>query len=396
MPSLRNYRDAISMKPSAFKRLSNVIFDNSLSFSTSHALVLKGEYNGKMWAFKFFFQSDRISERHNRLKEMNLRFIPQMLLWEDEVKTVEHGTFVSQPVLMSEWINGVTLAEEMKRLCQNNDRESLMLLKNKVLELFVELLSLDIVHGDLKPENILVSADGRLYIIDWDSYYAPLLKDFPTNEIGTCNFQHPKRTVSDYGRRVDDYSIALIALTLIAYSEQPNLFGSQFREDATLFLPELLVCGDTKNRIHKEICEAWHYFPLRRELLRFISGDSFEYPGLRAILVRMLGKAKFNSEEEELIDKNLPIRRIVNKKTMLYGYINEDENVIIDTMYGDCTTFADGLCGVRINHEWFFIDRTGTQLSDTFQKITDCSGGKFPVKIEKEWRFFCSKERKLL
>lgn len=394
MPSLRSYRDAISMRPSAFKRLSNVIFDNSLSFSTSHGLVLRGEFEGKMWAFKFFFQPDKIKERQDFLRGFNLGFMPKMILLENEVKIIEKGSFVSQPVLMSEWIEGVTLAEEMKRLCQNNDRESLTALKTKVIELFIELLSVDIIHGDLKPENILVSRSGKLYIIDWDGCYGPALKDCRTNEVGTCNFQHPKRSVSDYGRRVDDYSIALIVLTLIAYSEQPNLFGSQFRNDATLFIPEQLTRGD-RNPVHEDLYELWSYVPLCNELLRFIASDQFEYPRLKEILVRMAGKAKFDREEEEMIDNDLSIRRIINKKTKLYGYIDSDENVIIDTMFGDCTAFVEGICGVRINHQWVFIDSAGNQLSEVFQKIIDYSDGNFYVKIENEWRYFSAKKRKL-
>lgn len=394
MPSILKYKEAITMKPSAFKSLSDAEFDKSLYFITSRALLLKGRFKEKDWGFKFFVSTDNIRERYIKLSEMELNFIPKSQFLDNEIRIIENSSFVSQPVLMSEWLEGDVLSNTIKTLCQNNDYESLTTLRNKVIDLFIELLSTEIIHGDLKFENIIVSKTGDLFIIDWDSYYVPSLKEYPSMELGTYSFQHPSRTQADYGCRVDDYSIALIIVTLFIYSEQPSLYGKYHPEDAILLVPDDIIRG--RSRIYTRIAEAWQYLPSRCELLRFLAGDSYELHNLKNILLRMSGRVKFNPEKEELVDKKLKYKRIINKITKLYGYIDEDENVIIDTIYGDCTALTEEITGVRINSQWYFIDKKGTQISEVFQKISDCENGLFPIKMDNQWQHFSAKERKII
>lgn len=382
------------MRPSAFKSLSDVEFDKSLYFITSRALVLKGTFEEIDWSFKFFVSTDTVRERYRKLSEMELDFAPKSRFLENEIRIIENNSFVTQPVLMSEWLEGDVLSNALKYLCQNNDYESLTALRDKVIDLFIKLLSTDIIHGDLKFENIIVSKSGKIFIIDWDSYYIPSLKEYPSMELGTYSFQHPSRTLADYGRKVDDYSIALIVVTLFIYSEQPSLYGKFNQEDAILLIPNDIRQG--RSRIYTQISEAWQYLPSRCELLRFLASDSFEFPNMRDLLLRMSGRVRFNPEIEELIDKNLKFKRIINKKTKLYGYIDENENVIIDTIYGDCTTFTEEITGVRINSQWYFVDKKGTQISEVFQKIADSENGLFPIKKSNQWYYFSVKERNII
>ncbi|MEG0500423.1 MAG: hypothetical protein RR550_04780, partial [Rikenellaceae bacterium] len=194
------YKEALTMKPSAFKSLSNIEFDKSLSFNTSRALLLKGSYEGEEWSFKFFVSTEAVRERYLKLANIDLPFIPKSRFLDNEIRIIEQGEFVWQPVLMSRWIKGEVLSNVLRALCQNNDLEALVELRGKVIDVFVELLSTDLIHGDLKFENIIVSESGEIYIIDWDGYYLPELKDYFSGEIGTYSFQHPSRTCADYGR----------------------------------------------------------------------------------------------------------------------------------------------------------------------------------------------------
>lgn len=387
MPPLMRFYEAIRMEPSAFCIFKSAVFDVTNKYSSSRALIIQGMYEGKKLAFKFFVSSTaNLSKRYEKLKEVDFDFIPKYSFYENEVNIIDRGRFAPQPLLVSEWIEGSCLSDKLIEYCHNDDNRSISDMLGKVLDLFIKLLSNDIVHGDLKFDNILMDNNGKLHLLDWDGFYMPDLKDYPSCEIGTTNFQHPKREPSHYGMRLDDYSMAIIVLTLIVFREQPSLLG-RMKDDIIILIPTDIIDG--KSRIYMSMCEAWKYYPMRRELLHFVAGDNLELPALRDILIRLSGKAKFNPKEEEIIDYTAAVRTIINKRTKLFGFIDSDDNVIIDTMYGDCTHFINGIAGVRINNSWFFIDMQGEQVSDLFQKINEGSNGVFYVKRDGEW--FCYK-----
>lgn len=374
-----------------FNTLKDIVFDKRFRNSSSRALMLKAVVNGENCSLKFFTSpNEGLMRRYRMLSNYHLSFVPDYHYYENEINIVSGGHFSPQPLLLGHWIDGVSLSEEIKRLCQNYDKGALAELCDKLLNLFIELLGTDIVHGDLKFDNIIVGSDGQLTIVDWDAHFSPELKEYPTSEIGTTFFQHPSRCVDDYGKRVDDYSMALMVVSMVAYSEKPELYSHSLRNGDVLLSPAEILRG--KSFLYAKMCDAWQYFPLRRELLLFLRSDNFCLQGLRKLFLRMAGRDKFDERVEWLIDKNLPVRKIVNKDTKLFGYIDSEENVIVDTMYGDCTMFGENIAGVRINSHWFFIDKRGRVLSGYYQKIIAFGGGLFSVKKDNNWLDISEKE----
>lgn len=395
MPFIFQYIDSLSIRPLPFNHLKELVFDPTFRNSSSRALTLKGMLNGRNYSVKFFTSpDDGVVERYRKLREYRLNFVPEYTIYENEIGIVDGNQFSRQPVLLGEWIEGVSLSDTIKRLCSNHDKKSLSELCDKMINLFIELIDTDIIHGDLKFDNIIVGDDGGLSIVDWDAYYSTELKDYHSCELGTNLFQHPARCESDYGKRVDDYSIALMTVTMVAYSKQPELYFHSLRSENALLAPDEILSG--KSEMYLKMCSAWQYYPLRSELLRFLAGVDFQMPALRKVLLRLVGRDKFDDNVEELIDNNISIRKIVNRTTKLYGYIDGDDNVVIDTMYGDCTMFGETMCGVRINGSWFFIDKHGRQLSDCYQKIIALGDGRFSVKKDNCWSDITEKEIKNL
>ena len=79
-------------------------------------------------------------------------------------------------------------------------------------------------HGDIKPDNIMVRPDGTLTLVDYDGMYVAAMKGRKSPTIGTKDFAHPLRTVDDFDETIDDFALAVIALSLKAISLDPSLY----------------------------------------------------------------------------------------------------------------------------------------------------------------------------
>ena len=87
----------------------------------------------------------------------------------------------------------------------------------------------------MKPDNILVRDDGTLVLVDYDGMYVPSMKGEKAYEIGSPDFRHPQRTADDFDERIDDFSIASIALSLKAISFDSQLYHKYAAADRLLF-----------------------------------------------------------------------------------------------------------------------------------------------------------------
>ncbi len=137
------------------------------------------------------------------------------------------------PVLLMEWIDGVTLD---KYIYQNiNNKKLLQSLTYRFSRLAKWLLSQRFAHGDLKPDNILVRHDGTLVLVDYDGMFVPKMKGYKSLELGSPNYRHPQRTVNDFNEHMDDFSISNILLSLKAISLDPSLYIQYATGDKLLF-----------------------------------------------------------------------------------------------------------------------------------------------------------------
>lgn len=128
-------------------------------------------------------------------------------------------------VALYPWVEGRSLEWEIRAAIQNQSQERIDNLISAFLTLVRKLLSAEWRHGDLKAENIILLSDrSGMMLVDCDALYAPGLQ--PRGEVGTPPYVHPARGTA-FDSHIDDFSIALILISLVALHYHPELFRGE-------------------------------------------------------------------------------------------------------------------------------------------------------------------------
>jgi len=200
------------------------------NFATVYKLTQKSTQGDRCWAVRCFTrtpQSD-VQQRYQAISEylakhqipylVNFEFIAQGILVKGEW----------YPILKMDWVQGVELDRYIGEYL--DDSQVLLRLDRQLQELQKDLQKVGIAHGDLQHGNIMVDDQGELKLVDYDGMYVPALHGAPPLEIGHPNYQPPQRSPKDFSDRHDDFSFAVISLSLRALANEPNLWEN-FHED---------------------------------------------------------------------------------------------------------------------------------------------------------------------
>ena len=200
---------------------------------------MKDERYGKLYAVKCFTKNQEGRSESYRLIDDELEFVSSNYL--TPIRYLEKELYVDTtqteetefPVLLMDWIEGKTLDKYIK----DNAKEKYLLemLTFQFCKLATWLLSQPFAHGDLKPDNILVKDDGSIVLVDYDGMFVPSMKGQRARELGSPGFRHPLRSEKTFDEHVDDFSIALIAMSLKAYSINPELLSEYCNNDIMFF-----------------------------------------------------------------------------------------------------------------------------------------------------------------
>ncbi len=354
-------------------------------YSGSRAVVLRGKLKGKEFGVKLFTAIDgSIARRVELLNKLNFSFAPKYQLLDNEIEVVEGDKLAKYPVLLSEWVEGTSLDRAITSLSLLGDKESLCSLRDRVIDMFIELLESEVVHGDIKPENIVVSSCGsKLTLIDWDGFYHNEISDCISNEVGSDGYRRSYRGVEHYGTRVDDYPIALIVMNLVALSYNPFLMG--YMDD----IDDVYHLFSPKGRYTSKVQSVWRLLPRHRELIKFVLSDNHYMPSLCDMLKAIRGRVECSSDKFQMVDSEGRYLRVIENCSGLYGYLCSDSNrVFIDTIFGGATPFYGDIAAVKINNKWFFIDITMTRISDYYDSVIAMSSGVFKVRKEPNDKYF--------
>ena len=244
-PLISEYKDAILSAEDNFNELSSLrpVLDSHgdpVMSSGNFAVVFKmrDESDGKFYAVKCFIKDQEGRDESYRKIADELEVISSSYILP--LRYLENELFIDSaqcdreefPVVVMEWVEGETLDAYLNR--NLNDKYELEMLSYRFNRMAAWLLAQPFAHGDLKPDNILVRKDGSLVLVDYDGMYVPSMKGEKAREIGSPDYRHPERTDANFDEHIDDFSIAVIALSLKAIALNPDLKSNTNSTDTLL------------------------------------------------------------------------------------------------------------------------------------------------------------------
>ena len=199
---------------------------------------MKDPKTGRNYALKCFTdEQEGRNEAYSQIAE-ELEFVDSTYI--TAVKYLEQELFVDSscndevfPVLLMDWVDGETM--ETYVADHYADSHAMAMLCYRFCKLAGWLRSQSFAHGDIKPDNIMVRPDGTLTLVDYDGMYVAAMKGRKSPTIGTKDFAHPLRTIDDFDETIDDFALAVIALSLKAISLDPSLYTTYGASDRLLF-----------------------------------------------------------------------------------------------------------------------------------------------------------------
>lgn len=195
---------------------------------------MKDPKTGRNYALKCF--SDEQEGRGEAYRQITEELASVDSTYITAVKYLEQELSVNDeafPVLLMDWVDGETM--ETYVAGHYADSHAMAMLCYRFCKMAGWLRSQSFAHGDIKPDNIMVRPDGTLTLVDYDGMYVAAMKGRKSPTIGTKDFAHPLRTVDDFDETIDDFALAVIALSLKAISLDPSLYTTYGASDRLLF-----------------------------------------------------------------------------------------------------------------------------------------------------------------
>src|SRR3954462_4050700 len=201
-----------------------------------NAVVYKATEGQNVWAVRCFLRpisdhAERYAAISKHLGKNRSAHSTKFFYLGDGLR-IKGGTF---PIVKMAWVQGPNLDRYVEGLL--DQPKELAKLREKFRTLVKEIEKSKFAHGDLQHGNILVSGN-ELLLIDYDGMWVPALIGRQATEIGHRAYQHPKRSVSDYGPYLDRFSALVIYLSLRALEVNRKLWDQYYTGDNLIFVRE--------------------------------------------------------------------------------------------------------------------------------------------------------------
>jgi serine/threonine protein kinase len=222
--------------------------------SGNFATVYRGDLpDGRVEAIRVF--NRRLDQRRERyeavsryLEGRQVNSLVGFTFDEKGIRVAESGKLQPFPLLVMDWVPGVTLLEWAREHCRTYYRDALRLGAEAWLQLVRELTAHTIVHGDLQHANVLVSDEGYFKLVDYDCMGVPELMGSCNVEVGLPPYQHPARNAeTPLFAGLDNFSALVIYVALRALAAEPGLwkhYVTALNNDNLLFHPSDFAAPD--------------------------------------------------------------------------------------------------------------------------------------------------------
>ncbi|MHA1410021.1 MAG: hypothetical protein ACTSQY_06915 [Candidatus Odinarchaeia archaeon] len=228
-PTLQEYQEAVQ-SPSICFNDGELKKGNTVTTPLGLPKIISGGYAGvipircknKIVAVRCFLKD--VPDIEERYRVIGDYLEKQSLPYTVGFRYIEKGILVKgkwYPIVKMDWVEGDTLGAYLDKI--HNDSEKLQELIDSFRKMIGDLKECQISHCDLHNRNILV-VNGRLILIDYDAMYVPGLSGKSSNEVGHENFQHPERSIIDFGPFVDNFSEWIIYLSLLIVQKKPEIW----------------------------------------------------------------------------------------------------------------------------------------------------------------------------
>jgi hypothetical protein len=242
-PDLTEYHEALqdprrSLSDSELQRaqIDKDRFGMPKPATGGNAVVYKATEGQNVWAVRCFLRpisdhAERYAAISKHLGKNRSAHSTKFFYLADGLR-IKGGAF---PIVKMAWIQGPNLDRHVESLL--DQPKELAALREKFRALVKDVEAAKFAHGDLQHGNILVSGKDLL-LIDYDGMWVPALIGREATEIGHRAYQHPKRSVSDYGPYLDRFSALVIYLSLRALEIDRKLWDQYYTGDNLLFVRE--------------------------------------------------------------------------------------------------------------------------------------------------------------
>lgn len=249
-PLISEYIEAIRFAEDNFDKLSNlrpVLDGNGIPVMSSgnFAVVFKMQdiETGKMYAVKCFTREQEEREERYReitkvLEQVKSPYFVSAHYYDKELFVdTSQSDETEFPVLVMDWVEGATLSSFLNSISRDirSNTESwtqeeekvalfeLRCLPSNFVRMALWLIKQPFAHGDIKPDNIIIKPNGTFVLIDYDGMFVPSMKGMNKIYTGTPNFRNPLSTHKTLNKKIDNYAISVIALSLYILSLDPHL-----------------------------------------------------------------------------------------------------------------------------------------------------------------------------
>lgn len=390
-PDITRYIEALENRNVCFRLLKDSVPELDKKGKIFHiagnkSVIFKIEYNGKPYALKCF--TGYLPEREKTYENIEMYFrsasspyFPEFRYIKDEILFYDDENRCRYyPVLLMDWVQGRSLRNVLGEFAYFARRKELSGLSDIFLRFALDLLQQPYAHGDLKPDNIFIDLSGNIKLIDIDPVYTPNTYFISSHELGTPWYQHPLRDEYCFNSGMDDYSLLVLVLSLLAIEREPFLLEHYSNGENLIFTPADFTETDTPLRKH--LMKEWEGIPSMQALLNLLSTPVPRIPGLYPALAKI-------AVERRLMKTTAAFTGIyeINICNGKYGFKDSNGNILVEPVYEDVMPFSEGYAALKSGEFWAYIDMNGDFATPfIYGKAGVFREGKAVVLQEGEWK----------